>query len=290
MHRFTKRTLAVTFTIGLAILSDRVSSAQSGNDIGKRLTFLATFDDSFDADFANGSSKMMTASNVGRSKLSPEMGVPGVTRDQNGKYGKALSFTKKTKAVYCFAAENNFAYSENSFDATISFWMKADLKSLPPGFIDPLQITDKKWNDAAIFVDFSDKSPRDFRMGVFSNLKFWNPNNKNYDKMPASERPLIDAGNVKFSPDRWTHIALVFKAVNSSDKQSRCQFFIDGKKIGQLDRSQKLTWNVKKAVIMLGIYFVGEMDDFAIFDSALTESQIMTVFKSPTSLKHLINQ
>jgi len=248
MQCFTKRTLAVLFTIALAsFVFHRVSVAQSDNDIGKRLTFLATFDDSFDADFAKGSSKMMTASNVGRSELAEEMSVPGVTRDKNGKYGKALSFSQKTKAVYCFAAENNFAYSENSFDATISFWMKADLTTPPP-------------------------------------------ENKNYDKIPASKRPLIDAGNVKFSPDRWRHIVLVFKAINSSGKQSRCEFYIDGKKIGELDRSQKLTWNVKKAVIMLGIYFVGSMDDFAIFDSALTESQIVKVFKSPKSLKQLIKE
>lgn len=285
-----KRRLAALITIALAFASNGVCSAQSDNDIGKRLTFLATFDESFDADFANGSSKTMTASDVGRSKLSEAMSVPGVTRDKVGKYGKALSFSQKTKSVYCFAAEKNFPYSENSFDSTISFWMKTDLKTLPPGFIDPLQITDKKWNDAAIFIDFSDKSPRDFRMGVFSNLKFWNPENNNYDKMPASERPLIDAGNVKFSPDRWTHVVLVFKSLNSLDKQSRCQFYIDGKKIGQLDRNQKLTWNVKKAVIMLGIYFVGEMDDFAIFDSALSEPQIEEIFKSPKSLKHLIKK
>lgn len=290
MPNSRKQILASTLAVAFALSVSHVGNAQSLEQLSKNLTFLATFDKSYDADHANGSGKTMTASNVGRKEVSDGMSVPGVTRDKPGKYGKALSFSKKTKEVFCFGVEKNFPYSKNAFGATISFWMKTDLKTLPPGFIDPLQITDKKWNDASIFVDFSDKLPRDFRLGVFSNLKFWNPDNKNYDKMPPSERPLVDAGNFKFSADRWTHVTLVFDAINATRKQSRCQLFIDGKKIGQLDRKQKMTWNVKKAVIMLGIYYVGDMDEFAIFNKPLSAAEIDEVFKSTESLDRLIKK
>lgn len=290
MPSLRKQIFAATLAFAFSFSFSQFGNAQSLEQLGKNLTFLATFDKSYDADHANGCGKTMTASNVGRKEISEGMSVPGVTRDKPGKYGKALSFSKKTKEVFCFGVEKNFPYSEEAFGATISFWMKTDLKALPPGFIDPLQITDKKWNDASIFVDFSDKLPRDFRLGVFSNLEFWNPNNKNYDKMPPNERPLIDAGNVKFSADQWTHIVLVFDAINATRDQSQCKLFIDGKKIGQLDRNQKMTWNVKKAVIMLGIYYVGDMDEFTIFNKPLSEAEINEVFKSTQSLDCLIKR
>lgn len=280
----------MSLLFALAPLCTQAGYAQSLDRLGESLTFLATFDKSYDADHSNGSGKTMTASNVGRKEISKGMSVPGVRRDKPGKYGKALSFSRKTKEVFCFGVEKNLPYSGDAFSATISFWMKTDLKKLPPGYIDPLQITDKKWNDASIFVDFSDKLPRDFRLGVFSNLKFWNPDNRNYDKMAASERPLIDAGNVEFSADRWTHVVLVFHAINATRQQSQCQLFIDGKKIGQLDRKQKITWDVKKAVMMLGIYYVGDMDEFAIFNKPLNKDEIDGIFKSAQSLNRLIKK
>lgn len=269
------------------VIANPANSQQAKIDSGS-LTFLATFDKSPAADFAKGDNKEVIAEDVSRKKFLGRTGIDGVLPYPDGKFGQGIDFRKKTKKVFCYKAEKNFPYSKDEFDASISFWMKCDLTKLPKGFIDPLQITDKKWNDSSIFVDFNDKRPADFRLGVFSDLKFWNPDNKDLNKMPPQERPMVDAGRFQFSKDKWTHVALVFEDINTDKESSSCKLYLDGKLIGDLKRKQKFTWTEKNAYIMLGIYFVGQLDDFAIFDVALDADQVRSITNATESLSSLL--
>ncbi|MEC9094782.1 MAG: LamG-like jellyroll fold domain-containing protein [Planctomycetota bacterium] len=254
----------------------------------KNLTFLATFDKSLNADYGLGEIKQFRAEDVSRKKVEPEKPIEGVSAYPQGKFGGAIDFKKKTKNTFCYKAAKNFPYSKKEFDVTITFWMKTDPTQLPKGFIDPLQITDKKWNDASIFVDFNDQRPADFRLGVFSDLKFWNPDNRDFNKMKPEDRPMIDAGKVKFDQDQWMHVGLVLDDLNTDGKTSLCEFYLDGRRVGQLARKQKFTWEINNAYIMLGIYFIGQIDDFAIFDKALTADQIQAIAKAPDSISTIL--
>jgi len=52
------------------------------------------------------------------------------------------------------------------------------MKTWRPDTPIPIQITDTEYNDAAIWVDFTrDDKPRNFRLGIFGDLKVWNPKN-----------------------------------------------------------------------------------------------------------------
>lgn len=268
----------------------RWSAAQEVQIDKSDLTFLATFDSSPKADFGLGSLEETIAEDVSRKKFLGRTGIDGVGPYVHGKYGAAINFAKKTRKIFCYKAEKNFPYSQNEFDVTISFWMKCDLGKLPDGFIDPLQITDKKWNDASIFVDFNDQRPADFRLGVFSDSDHWNPQKKDFQKMDASERPMVDAGKFPFAKDRWTHVGIVLKGVNAKKSKTSSQLYLDGKLIGDLKRNQRFSWDPKQAYIMLGIYFVGQIDDFAIFKTALSAKQIQSIVKSDKSLKSLLTK
>ena len=280
-------------TVGTGLLLGFLLNPLAAQDLKVQksdLTFLATFDKGAEADFSMGEKSFYRAQTVARKKL--EMGKPveGVVPYKNsGRFGSAIDFTRKTEAVLCYRAAQNFPYSPQPFDATISFWMKCDRAKLPDGFIDPLQITDKKWNDASIFVDFDNQRPASFRLGVFSDLKFWNPDNRDFNKMKPEERPMIDAGRATFTKDKWTHVGLVFKGINS-EATSSCQMYLDGKRVGELKRKQKFSWNPEQAYIMLGIYFVGQLDDFAIFKTALRKDQVQSIVNSGVSIGSLLNQ
>ena len=65
------------------------------------------------------------------------------------------------------------------------------------------QITDKAYNNSAIWVDFTkDERPRHFRLGVFGELKSWNPNNLPGDKNPAFGARLVVEPKHPFARDR----------------------------------------------------------------------------------------
>ena len=274
----------VLSTTGLAFTQDKNLEFSK---LKNHLTFLASFDESFDADFAKGNKKVMTASEVSRKTITDGLAIDGIGLSPDGKWGQAIDFKIKTKKIACYGVKDNFPYSAKSFDATVSFWMRTDLANLPKGFIDPLQITDKKWDDSSIFVDFNDKPVRDFRLGVFSDLKFWNPENAKLDDLPQQQRPMIDAGHVKFSKAKWIHIVITLNGINHG-QETLCKLFMDGKLVGKLNRRQQFTWDLEKAFIMIGIYYVGQIDDFAIFKKALTPKQVQSIYLSPNSLSSLL--
>jgi hypothetical protein len=89
-------------------------------------------------------------------------------------------------------------------------------KDLAPGFCDPIQITDKDYNDSAIWVDFTkDEVPRHFRLGVFGELKAWNPSNLAPDKNPDFLRRLVVVERPPFTRETWTHVVVTWSDLGS---------------------------------------------------------------------------
>src|SRR4051812_1005964 len=92
--------------------------------IRKALTFHASFDGQPDADFALGDQRIYTASAFNRTDSKP-----GLHRDDvgivkgEGKYGDALRFGKKDKAIVFFQADKNMGYRARDWSGTVSFWL-----------------------------------------------------------------------------------------------------------------------------------------------------------------------
>lgn len=242
------------------------------------LVFHAPFDGNADAKVSRGDGKVMTAESLARKQMTQGLSRPEVSIAKGqGKFGDCLRFTDKTKEVVCYAG-TEVPFSNGDWSTTISFWMRLNPdQDLKPGYCDPLQITQKAWNDAAIFVDFDKDLPRDFRLGVFSDLKAWNPENIPWEKWPVDKRPMVTVKRPPFSNMAWTHVALTLDNVNTEKTVST--FYLNGQQQGSLKQPVKFSWEPSQTAIMLGIEYIGDLDDLMIFKRALVAEEIVAISK-----------
>lgn len=250
------------------------------------LHFHASFDGNADAKVTSGDGRVYTADSLERKQLQPGITRSDVTIAKGaGKYGDCLRFADKAKPVICYMGEV-MHYQPKEWSGTVSMWMRlnpdADLK---PGYCDPLQITQFAWNNGAFFVDFDKDLPRDFRLGVFSDLKFWNPENIAWEVLPVEKRPMVTVKKPPFSRDAWTHVLFTFTDVNSSNNRpAKATFYLNGESKGTLSLPLQFTWDVKKTAIMLGIEYIGDIDDLMIFRRELNADEVKLLYSLPESL------
>lgn len=264
--------------IGLIALA--LSGGGQEEGLRKALTFHASFDGKADADFALGDPKVYTTSTASLRDARPGITIPEIAiAAGQGKYGDALRWSKKVKPVLVYRADRNVAYDPRNFRGTVSFWLSLDPeKDLEPGYCDPLQLTDKKWDDACFFVDFSkDEVPRLFRLGVFADFKEWNPTKRKFDSIPDAERPMVVDRRHPFGKDRWTHVAFTFDGFNCGEETSVARFYLNGEFKGELKGKRTISWDLSKAFILLGYNYVGLYDDLAVFNRPLTADEIKKI-------------
>jgi len=171
----------------------------------------------------------------------------------------------------------NLGYNQKSWSGCISFWLQLDpAKDLEPGFCDPIQITDARFDDAAIWVDFTKENPRDFRLGAIGDINEWNPKKTSPHTNPEFAKRLIPAQQPKFSRDKWTHVVINFEGLNSEN--AKTQFYVDGVLQGELAVKEAFTWGVEKSNILLGVGYIGLFDELTVFDRPLSISEVKQIF------------
>ena len=258
--------------------------------IGGHMIFHASFDDTTDANLSTGDGRIATASTTKREETTPGNQIPSVQIAKGmGKFRDALWFSKKSEKVLYYPG-TECGYREKDWHGSVSFWMKLDPnKDLEPGFCDPLQMTEKAWNDGAFFVDFDKTLPRDFRLGAFSDLSVWNPADTKWDEVSADQRPLATVRNPPFSSDSWTHVCFTWENVNSTDteKVGIAKLFLNGELRGEIKGPLKFTWEPEKAAIMLGINYIGLLDDLAIFNKPLAADEVRILYEFPMHAGYL---
>lgn len=264
-------------------------SAKPLDALRKSLTFYASFDKGMDADFGKGDRRIYSAPTLNDRKT----GKPGIGDNDAvslvpdaGRFGGALRFHRQTPAVVYYRVEQNLPYAKSNWSGTISFWLKLDPdKDLPPGFCDPLFITPRTFNDGALWVDFSDKPPRQFRHGAFPDRKVWDPKLRDFDQTPEAERPLVTVTKPSFSRDHWTHIAITFDHFNTGKPDGSSTIYLNGEPAGRIGpREQTFTWEASDSTAVLGINYVGLFDELAFFDRGLGKDEVKALFESPGSL------
>ena len=245
-------------------------------DWKKELLFRATFDGSTSAKIAAGDGAIYSGATY-KDAAQPGLGTSGVEHAKGaGRKGDALKFpVKNTKAVF-FKAAKNFS----SESGTVSFWLKLDPdQDLAPGFCDPLQITDKAYNNSAIWVDFTkDDKPRHLRLGVFGALKAWNSSNLEPDKNPDFNRRLVVVKKPPFSREKWTNVVIVYAGLGSS--AGSASLYLDGVPQGSSNSIQEIfDWDMANTSIRLGVNYVGLMDDIATSRRPLNAKEIKELAK-----------
>jgi len=272
--------------MALCLLPVNVRAQIDRKSLQDALHFHASFDGGADAKVAAVDGRIFTAESLERKQLEPGITRADVTIAKGaGKYGDCLRFAEKAKPVICYAGET-IHYQPKDWSGTVSMWMRlnpdADLK---PGYCDPLQITQFAWNNGAFFVDFDKDLPRDFRLGVFSDLQFWNPKNVTWEAWPVEKRPMVTVKKPPFSRDAWTHVLFTFSGVNdSNNRPGKATLYINGQPQGTLEQPLQFTWDVKKAAIMLGIEYIGDIDELMIFRRELNAGEVKYLYTLPESL------
>ena len=266
----------------VAPLEGETSSVKS---LADALSLHASFDEKADADFGRGDRRIYSTPDGKPASGSAGLRHGGVRLAKTrGRHGGALEFTEKTQGRVYFKAEKNLRYRSGDWSGTVSFWLSLDPdKDLKPGYSDPIQITDKTWNKAALWVDFSkDEVPRHFRYGVFADFEVWNPDGRRYEDIPASERPWVVVKNPPFARGKWTHVVMTFSGFNRAGTGGVAQLYLDGKLQGEVkNRRQVFTWQPAKTAIYLGISYIGLMDDLAVFDRALSPREVERLYRLP---------
>lgn len=262
-------------------------SFSQNKQLKEHILFYSSFDGKTSADLALGDSNLYTAKNY-KEAANAKKGLndPNVVLAKGkGLIGDAIHFKEaKTSAIF-YKAYKNVGYNSTSWSGTISFWLQLDSnKDLAPGYCDPICITDARYNDAALWVDFTDDDPRKFRLGAMGDLEVWNPENENNDT--DWEKRTVTVKQPPFEKGKWTHIAITFSKINTT--KSTFKLYLDGKFKGVVkDVNDPFTWEAEKGKIMLGLGYIGLMDELTVFDKPLNSKEVKSVFELKNGIKTL---
>ena len=245
-------------------------------DLKKSRTFHASFDKGTDADFALGDKRLHTATNYkAQLEAKPGLDHPDVSIVKGqGKVGSALQFRKKNVKAIFYQGAKNVPFREDGWTGTISFWLNLSPdQDLEPGFCDPIQVTDKAFNDSAIWVDFTRDQPRHFRLGVFGDLKTWNPGNVPADKDPNFTKRLVPVTQPPFQRGKWTHVVIAHTGLGSG--KGMAKLYLDGKLQGTTPSiAEPFRWDLSRAALRLGVNYVGLFDELTVYNEALTDQEV----------------
>ncbi len=235
-------------------------------DLKKDLVLHASFNQSVDAEVSGGDRKLYSAPDY-KQLAAAKAGLAGTSVvHEKG----ALRFKEKnTKAVY-FKADGMSSQS-----GTISFYLQLDPNlDLAPGYTDPLQLTDRDYNDSALWVDFTrDDKPRHFRLGTFGVLKSWNPQDLAPDKNPAFNQRLVIVKQPPFARGRWTHVVITYDKLGSGNGVSK--LYLDGKLQGASGTvKEPFQWAPGQATLRLGVNYTGLLDEIRVYKRALDAGEV----------------
>jgi len=272
--------LLVIGTAGCSVSDQaKVTEDQSPatDGLGAALSLHASFDQGPTADFARGDAQIYSAPKYDQlDQASPGIDAPEVTIEDNaGRIGSALKFHQSYKRALFYRSEKNLDYSTEDWAGTISFWLNLDPdEDLEPGYCDPIQVTDTAYNDAALWVDFSKDTPRDFRLGVFGDLEVWNPQNISPNDNPDFMNRLVTVTSPNFQRGTWTHVVMAYEGLNS-DAGGTARLYLDGELQGAAEGIREpFSWDLSASAIRLGINYVGLFDELAVFDRALSDDEV----------------
>jgi hypothetical protein len=252
------------------------TAADDFQSLKKHLYFHAPFEGGTDAKVARRDTQLYTAPTLQRATA-----AAGQLRGDveilagGGRKGDALRFRGKSKQVLFYPGVN-MDYQAENWQGTVSVWLRLTPdQDLKEGYSDPLQITEKAWNDASFFIDFDIDQPRTFRLGVFADYRYWNPDDTKWDAIPLAERPMISVARPAMTRDRWTHVAWTFSGINADDgRPAVCRLYLDGELQGTLERPLRFDWNLERTAIMLGLDYIGDLDELMLFDRAFSAAEI----------------
>ena len=268
--------------------------SDSSTQFKDSLTFYASFDHGTTADFALGDANMYTAnaSYVNSTRKLDSIQVGMHNHDYRvvtgkGRFGNAFEFGGKSSKVIYYKSKDNIAYDAQNWSGSISFWLRVDPSTDLDGYTDPIQITDTNFNDASIWVDFTDEDPPNFRLGVIGDKNEWSRDTLNSTFKTEFEKRIIDITTPPFSRKAWTHILITYENLGSA--KSLANLYLNGEKKGTISGiDDPFTWELEASKIFLGLGFVGLMDELSIFNKPFTDHQALELYHLEGGIKSIL--
>ncbi|MDA0711584.1 MAG: LamG domain-containing protein [bacterium] len=192
---------------------------------------------------------------------------------------------KSGSGALSYPAKDNFPYASNaSWSGSVAFWLNVDLSKFESDYPEPFHIGkrtggDYPWDDAVVFLDFK-KSDNAIRFGCYPNKA-----------EEISDQMVIDrviSIPLKWKSGEWHHVAMTWNNFNSGKSDATWSLYLDGQLKGQKGPvAQSVTWDMNDQVIRFNHYkFPGEIDEIAVFSTALTADEV----KYLTSPKQPLNK
>lgn len=245
----------------------------------KAVTLYASFDEAVRGDFGGGDLTVSTRTNHPTKKgefvfkKGFDDNVFTIAKDK-GVSGGCLDVTNiiDDNGRIFFPAKGNIAYKKSGWAGSVSVWINTDPnKLLVTPFCDPVQITQKGANNGGIWFDFNNNKPRDLRMGVFPAV----PAGKKGASESDEDAPMVRVPRVLFKQGDWHHVVLTWDHFDTGNDPAKAILYINGKKIGQVkDRPIAMDWDIEKTGIYIAVNFIGFLDEFAVFNRALTMEEV----------------
>ncbi len=285
----------IKIIIGILFLHLFSCQPKSSSSFKDALTFYVSFDNGTSADFALGETNMYTANG---SYVDMKRKLDGIQVGMNnpnhrivegkGQFGNAFEFGKeKSSQVIFYKSKDNIAYNAQHWSGTISFWLSVDPSTDLEGYTDPIQITDANYNDASIWVDFTDAVPPAFRLGVIGDKSAWSLDTLNSPFKVEFEKRIVNLDTPPFSRNSWTHVLITFDGLGTA--KSLASLYLNGEKIGAVSGiDDPFTWELEESNIFLGLGFTGLMDELSIFNKPLTADQAMELYKLKGGIKSIL--
>jgi hypothetical protein len=288
MHHLSGFALAL-LAAGFLLTTVRADEAA----VRKAVTFYASFDEAVVGDFGGGDLKpgMRYPHPTEKGKFTFEKGIDAtVLKVAKGKgiIGGAFEATDVVpkNGWLHFPVKGNLAVKNGGWSGSLSVWCNTDPNRLIKSkFCDPVQITQKGYDNGALWFDLNDaKPPRDLRFGAFTAR----PDGKKAVPESDPKAPLIRHPGVAWKAGEWHHVVLTFKNLDTGNPDAHTALYIDGKRIGEVkDQAIAMDWDLEKAMVYLSLGYVGLLDEFALFDRALTAEDVALLHTKPDLLAPL---
>lgn len=276
--------------LGLVFGSAASASGENHEALKKALTFHASFDAGLNADFSKGDGAAVVRKGKELVPCVPNEDVKLVAA--GGKFGGCVHFPKKGATRPQYSGVKVLGYNDKSWSATVSVWLRLTPdEDLEPGYCDPVQITGDDSKKGYIFLEFSkDETPRFFRYAVRPLFHIWNPTNVAWADIPFEKRPMVQVAKPPFTRDTWTHVVFTVENVNSKDATAKPSgaLYMNGKLQGRIEGwDLSFGWDPASVALVLGAAYVGHQDDLAVFERALTDSEVAELFALPGGVASL---
>ncbi|WP_435005570.1 family 16 glycoside hydrolase [Tundrisphaera lichenicola] len=264
------------------------AEGESKRRLSRALTLHASFDEGLDADFTRGDKTCYVAQGKDLVKAEPTSEVrlvPGA-----GRFGGSLQFTKKNDFRPAFKNEGVVAYNDKNWGTSVSVWLSLNPdEDLDPGYCDPVQIVGDDGKKGFIFLEWSkDETPRLFRYAVRPLFHIWNPENLQWADIPPNRRPMVQVERAPFSRATWTHVVFSLANVNDKSKPQMGRLHLNGKLQGTIENwDLTFGWDPARVLLVLGASYVGQMDDLAVFNRALTDGEVKQLYDLDQGVREL---